>query len=81
MYIIKVRHNYLYKLLEELAYLHPGAAYRIENDTLRTHDEQVVEAAKYIFQFQPGLLVIEHSIPTNKKNSTSPTLSSMFEFA
>jgi hypothetical protein len=47
----------------------PEAQYRIENGTIFTSDEKVVEAAKYIFQFQPGLLVIEHSL-TKKDNTT-----------
>lgn len=71
MYKIKVRHNYLYKLIGELPYFLPEAKYWLKNDILITRDHQVVEIAKYVFQFQPDLLVIEHLVTTQKNDTTT----------
>ena len=69
MYKINVRHNYLYKLIGELPYLYPEAKYRIKNDSIITSDPQVVEVAKYVFQFQPDLLVIEYLVPGKNRQT------------
>jgi hypothetical protein len=62
MYKIRVRYNYLYKLIEELYTQLPNAKFQVKNDTLITFDHQVVDFAKYVYQFQPELLVIKHSL-------------------
>lgn len=67
MYKIRVLHNYLYKLIEELHSQLPNAKFQVKNDTLITNDPQVVELAKYVYQFQPGLLVIKRSLPTSSE--------------
>jgi hypothetical protein len=59
----------LYKLIGELPFLLPEAKYRIKDDFIITRDHQVVEIAKYVFQFQPDLLVIEHLVSTQKNNA------------
>ncbi len=69
LYKIKVLHNYLYKLIEELPFLLPEAKYRITNGTIVTQDPKVVEAAKYVFQFQPDLLMVEYLVTAQKNSS------------
>jgi hypothetical protein len=66
MYKIQVLHNYLYKLVTELRYRLPDAMYRVRGDTIITHDVEIVDIAKNIFQFQPGLLVVDHAVPRTK---------------
>jgi hypothetical protein len=63
LYKIQVLHNYLYKLVAELRYRLPDAMYRVRGDTIITHDKTIVDIAESIFQFQPGLLVVDHSVP------------------
>ena len=65
MYKIQVLHNYLYKLVAELRCRLPDAMYRVRGDTIITHDATIVEIAENIFQFQPGLIVVDYSIPRN----------------
>ena len=65
MYKIRVLHNYLYKLIEELHTQLPNIKFQVRDDTLTTSDPQIVEFAKYVFQFQPGLLVIKRSFSTS----------------
>ena len=70
MYQIKVRHNYLYKLLEELPFFLPDAKYRIQDDdTIVTANPQMVEIANYVFQFQPDLLIVEYFLPTGQRKA------------
>lgn len=71
MYQIRVRHNYLYKLMAEVNFHFPGAMYQIQDDAIITDDYRIVDVAEYVFQFQPELLVVDYFVTDSEINGES----------